>query len=1436
MKRQTLLLTAASCVALITAVRHARAVDFTWVSVGGTQLFRAPANWNPNGTPNDNADRAIFNLGAMYDVDFRTAGPAPDNVITNQSFEVRAGTVTFDLFEASPLDDTATYRLDPPSGTLPLAAIVGTTNGVSATLIVSGTPGPPNPTDGPAEIDAEGALRIASAIGSTGRVDIGILNQPWRTTWTSNSLTQIATSGTGTLNVFANNSLVDAGAQIGVGGTAVGTVNIRGAWTNNGDMTVGLLGDGDLNILAGTVNTNGDASIGTAILGTPSGRADLTGGDWSIDGSLTIGTASAGAGVLTINSTASAVAVGGAMSVRSRGDVDLANGQLTVNGALTLNAGSTLDLAGGHLKTSPATFTVPTSTFNWTSGKLEFTTPYTIETGHLLGGSSLTVGANKEFIVKPTLNVGTGAAGTLTVNGGGMVAGSSANLGGIASPGTSASATIAGAGSIWDLSGALTVADDVAANLTVNAGGVLKTASALASNAAGSNSNIDLMGANTLWANTGSAHLGGNAMAAGGPGTLDITSGAKMTVGNLLKVWELFTVTVDGGTIETAHLDVLGTLNVSGTSTVKATGNVNITSGADVTFSPASTFNAAGATINISGAATVIGAITGNAMTSATVASNGTTWTMPGSLEIGTASSGLGRIGSLALQTGSVTNVAGNVTVLDATKFSLTGGTLNAMSFDAGDQDFSGTGGINARFSTGGDVTATGNLTIGDANSFNGVLIGGNLNVGTHTVTINKKGFFNVGLFTDISGGTLVAPGGVSLPTGNALAATGAVNARIAAQAGSTIEATGNLALGDATAVDGYFSDGVLLVNEHTVTLGDANQAVVGSLTQLGRAGMAGTLVAGNGAAVELGKNVVGFGTLDTPNNPLKPLVNNGHIGGNSAMEKITLNGYVKGVGTFDNVTFSGTFSPGFSPATINMGGNVEFGESATLEIEIGGLTPGTQHDRVNIAGQATLNGTLELSLINGFVPAPGDSFTVMTFGSRSGTFSQIVQPPTFQFNAVYSATDLILFAMLPTGEKIWAVDANGNASVGSNWTGGVAPGGVGDAAAFTNIIAANRTVTLDAPLTLGTVRFDDDNNYTLTGNAFTLQAAGATAAVIDVRNMNGNGAHTIAAPVVAASNLEITQQSSGTLTLSGPMDNSTGRSITKSGAGPLVLSGAQSHGTGAALLVEQGTLIMNTDAGSAAIRNLAITANSSSTFGSTQHLAGLSIGASATAQLTAGGSKNVVTGSLTIAGGSTPTGTLDITGNAAIVDYPATGPNPETTIREQIISGRGGSGFGATWTGKGVTSSTAASQVATDPESVSVAYAVNGALPLGPYTNFRGEPVDASSVLIRYTRTADANLDGVVNDDDVTIVGATYAPGVPNPNWALGDFDYNGFVDDDDVTLLGVFYDPSAPPLIAPAPVVSAVAAVPEPATVFLSILGALGLSSLLMRGRRDG
>jgi hypothetical protein len=279
------------------------------------------------------------------------------------------------------------------------------------------------------------------------------------------------------------------------------------------------------------------------------------------------------------------------------------------------------------------------------------------------------------------------------------------------------------------------------------------------------------------------------------------------------------------------------------------------------------------------------------------------------------------------------------------------------------------------------------------------------------------------------------------------------------------------------------------------------------------------------------------------------------------------------------------------------------------------------------------------------------------------------------------------------------------------------------------------------------------------------------------------------------------------------------GKTVTRSGPGTLTISGTQTHGAGAVFVASAGTTNINSDAGT----NLSLQANAAVNLGATQRLAGLQIGAGATVQLTTGASKTLVTPTLTIAGTpAAPTGKLDLATNSAIVNY--AGPSPADTLRQLILAGRGGAGLGRTWNGQGITSSAA---MVAEPESRSVGIAENSTLPLGPYTNFRGQPVDSTTVLMAFTRTGDANLDGVVNDDDVTIVGASYAPGVAGASWAIGDFDYNGFVDDDDVTLLGVFYDPGAAPITPPA--AGGVAAVPEPGTVALLLIGVIG--SLLSR-----
>jgi autotransporter-associated beta strand protein len=375
-----------------------------------------------------------------------------------------------------------------------------------------------------------------------------------------------------------------------------------------------------------------------------------------------------------------------------------------------------------------------------------------------------------------------------------------------------------------------------------------------------------------------------------------------------------------------------------------------------------------------------------------------------------------------------------------------------------------------------------------------------------------------------------------------------------------------------------------------------------------------------------------------------------------------------------------------------------------------------------------------------------------------------------------------------------WNVDANGNWSLASNWTGGE-PNADGAAANFLGAITAARTITVDGQKTVGSLTFNNTNSYTLAGPG-PLVINSAAASTIEVTG----GSHTISAPLSIAA----------------------GKTVTKSGPGTLTISGTQTHGAGAVLVASAGTTNINSDAGT----NLSLQANAAVNLGATQRLGGLQIGAGATVGLTTGASKTLVTPTLTIAGTpAAPTGKLDLATNSAIVNY--TGTSPVATIRQQILAGRGGAGLGKMWNGQGITSSAA---MAAEPESRSVGYAENSTLPLGPYTTFRGQPVDSTAVLLAFTRTGDANLDGVVNDDDVTIVGASYAPGAAGATWAIGDFDFNGFVDDDDVTLLGVFYNPSATPIAPPA--TGGVAAVPEPPMFALVVVAALvGAIALAMR-----
>jgi len=128
--------------------------------------------------------------------------------------------------------------------------------------------------------------------------------------------------------------------------------------------------------------------------------------------------------------------------------------------------------------------------------------------------------------------------------------------------------------------------------------------------------------------------------------------------------------------------------------------------------------------------------------------------------------------------------------------------------------------------------------------------------------------------------------------------------------------------------------------------------------------------------------------------------------------------GTIDGNGTLTaNVNNSGgAAAPGLSPGLINEAGAYAQGASGAFHVEIGGLTAGTQYDRYAISGTATLNGSLNISLINGYVPSLGDSFTIMTFASHSGDFSSMTGQSIgngTMFQRTVSPTNVVLTVIL---------------------------------------------------------------------------------------------------------------------------------------------------------------------------------------------------------------------------------------------------------------------------------------------------------------------------------------------------------------------------------------------------------------------------------------
>jgi len=155
---------------------------------------------------------------------------------------------------------------------------------------------------------------------------------------------------------------------------------------------------------------------------------------------------------------------------------------------------------------------------------------------------------------------------------------------------------------------------------------------------------------------------------------------------------------------------------------------------------------------------------------------------------------------------------------------------------------------------------------------------------------------------------------------------------------------------------------------------------------------------------------------------------------------------------------------------------------------------------------------------------------------------------------------------------------------------------------------------------------------------------------------------------------------------------------------------------------------------------------------------------------------------------------TLDLTDNALIVDYgPSTG-NPAVGVEDLI-----GRGYNeGDWLGTGITSSSAAE----DTEAVALATGDNNpesefALVVAFGTAqggelFAGQDVDATSVVVKFTRRLDFDLDGAVTYGDLSVFNANYGAAT---TWSHGDLNYDGASNFDDLSVFNTLYEPTPPP-----------------------------------------
>lgn len=287
--------------------------------------------------------------------------------------------------------------------------------------------------------------------------------------------------------------------------------------------------------------------------------------------------------------------------------------------------------------------------------------------------------------------------------------------------------------------------------------------------------------------------------------------------------------------------------------------------------------------------------------------------------------------------------------------------------------------------------------------------------------TIQNEGLINVtttGNFTDFE----VTGGPVMFTGGGEIAMTNHANNRFFGVSGgslvnvdNTIRGSGQIGI-NATPITNLGTIAAdqpiaLTINQDN-TIGMSNQGML-------RAAGGSTMAIGDGPFTTSGAVLVEAGAIMTRAGDFTQTAGTTTVDGTLDPTGIfdLQGGTLAGRGTIAaNVTSSGTTAPGTSAGALTINGMFTQTAAGQLDIEVGGLLPGDEHDQLVVTGAATLDGTLTVSFIDGFVPAIGQTFTVMTYPSRTGNFVavNVPCPPGFGVSVIVLDTSVVVEIVPP--------------------------------------------------------------------------------------------------------------------------------------------------------------------------------------------------------------------------------------------------------------------------------------------------------------------------------------------------------------------------------------------------------------------------------------